>query len=89
MSSLICAGQITREQALREIQEELYPPMELKEDKEYAIKKLGLTKEEFQMIMELPLKTFWDYPSYEKSTFYNLIATTYKNIKRLKGKHRA
>lgn len=71
LSSLICAGQMTREEALEKIKEDLYLPLELEEEKRYVIKKLGITEEEFERIMELPPKTFWDYPSYEQSRSYN------------------
>lgn len=71
LSSLICAGQMTRENALEEIEKGLYLPRQLEEEKRYVIKKLGITEEEFESIMKLPPKTFWDYPSYEKSKIYN------------------
>jgi len=64
LSALICSGQITREQALEEMKRGPYPTEEaMKEDREYVIKKLGLTEEEFEKLMSLPRKTFRDYPS--------------------------
>lgn len=63
-SSLICAGEMTREQAIKYLQEETYP-IELQiEDKEYAIKKFGITDEEFNEIMNRPVKSYFDYDSY-------------------------
>jgi len=54
LSSLICSGEITRSEALEELNNEPYP-LELQEqDKEYVIKKLGITKDEFERIMNLP-----------------------------------
>ncbi|MEZ0394847.1 MAG: N-acetyl sugar amidotransferase [Anaerolineales bacterium] len=64
LSSLICSGEITREAALQEIQKPTYAPSLQEEDREYVIKKLGLTQEEFEAILQAPPKTFWDYPSY-------------------------
>ena len=64
LSTLICSGQITREKALEEIKHDFYPAEGLmREDKEYIIKKLGITNEEFEEIMSLPVKTFRNYPS--------------------------
>jgi len=64
LSTLICSGQITREQALEEIKKNPYPSEELlQEDREFLIKKLGITEEEFERIMSLPVKAHTDYPS--------------------------
>ena len=70
LSALIASGQITRQQAMVEMEKELYPEAELKEDKIYVLKKLGLSDTEFENIMNLPIKTFWDYPSYENSWWF-------------------
>ncbi|MDT4969356.1 MAG: hypothetical protein QOJ64_4093 [Acidobacteriota bacterium] len=66
LSSLICSGEITREEALQELENETYPADLQEQDRIYVIKKLGLTESEFEAIMGLPRKTFWDYPSYVK-----------------------
>lgn len=66
LSSLICSGEITREKALEEIKKPTYDPSMQEEDKEYVVKKLGLTNEEFAEIMDLPPKKITDYPSYAK-----------------------
>jgi N-acetyl sugar amidotransferase len=63
LSSLIVSGQTTREKALEEITKPLYDEVELQEDKEYVLKKLGITSDEWDNIMELPNKTYKDYPS--------------------------
>lgn len=65
-SNLICSGQMTREQALAQMRDEVYPPRLLVEDRAFVLKKLGLDEASFQQIMALPRKSFWDYPSYEK-----------------------
>ncbi len=64
-SSLICSGEMTREQALIELQKPTYPIELQAEDREYVIKKLELTEEEFERIMALPPKTHFEYPSYD------------------------
>jgi len=61
-SALIRSGQMTREEALAEIQSQAY-----EYDKEivtYAISKLELTQEEFQKIFNRDIKAFTDYPTY-------------------------
>lgn len=66
LSSLICSGEITRDEALEELKKEPYPPDLQLQDRHYVIKKLGLTEEEFDTIMALPPKTIYDYPSYAR-----------------------
>lgn len=64
MSTLILSGQKTREEALQELAEGFYSsPRELEEEKEYVIKKLDLTDEQFNNIMALPVKKHTDYPN--------------------------
>ena len=71
LSSLINSGQITREEALKEMEKNPYPSEELlKEDKEYVIKKLGLTEKEFEDIMAQKVKSYKDYPN-DDWFFYN------------------
>lgn len=72
LSALITTGQITRDQAMNEIQNELYPLDEFNEEKMYVLNKLGLSKLEFKQIMELPPKKFEDYPSYETSWWFKI-----------------
>jgi N-acetyl sugar amidotransferase len=61
-SALIRSGQISREEALKGIQESEYEYDQTVVD--YAISKLGLSKEEFQQIMDTPIKSHDDYPTY-------------------------
>ncbi|HQU35966.1 MAG: N-acetyl sugar amidotransferase [Anaerolineae bacterium] len=64
LSSLICSGETTRDAALKELDKPTYQPTMQEEDREYVVKKLGLTDDEFELILNAPKKTFWDYPSY-------------------------
>jgi N-acetyl sugar amidotransferase len=52
LSTLICSGQITKEEALKELELPLYKPEELRQDVEYVMKKFGLTVTEFEAIMK-------------------------------------
>lgn len=54
LSSLILAGQIKREEALKQMEKPLYDEKELREHLVYVPKKLGLTTEEFETIMNNP-----------------------------------
>jgi N-acetyl sugar amidotransferase len=62
LSNLICSRQLTREQALEEIRKPSYDPAIFKSDYEFVLKKLGLTADEFESIMKLPVKKHTDYP---------------------------
>jgi len=64
LSNLICSQQSTREEALEEISSDPYPTEEMKKrDREFVIKKLGLTEKEFENIISRPIKSFEDYPN--------------------------
>ena len=66
LSSLIVSGQLTREEALSEMEKELYPANELREDRLFIMKKLGLTEKEFDELLQINDKTVVDdYPSYD------------------------
>ena len=62
LSALIRSGQISREEALYEISHSEYKH----DDKtaNYAINKLDLSKEEFDNIMNLPVKSHDDYATF-------------------------
>ena len=70
LSSLIVSGNITREEALKQLQEPLYDPASLVSDKEFVLKKLGYSDREWERLMALPNKTFRDYPNWQ--TFIGL-----------------
>lgn len=61
LSTLICSGQITREEALETLKEPLYEEGDLKRDREYFLKKLCLTDERFEEFMALPVKQHDEY----------------------------
>jgi hypothetical protein len=54
VSNLICSGQITRQEALESLQEPIYDPAVLKTDYEFALKKLGFSKAEFEAYIRAP-----------------------------------
>lgn len=63
LSDLINAEQITKEEALIEIAKPAYSPELESQDIEYVCKKLGLSKAEFEEIMNAKVKSFRDYPN--------------------------
>ncbi len=69
LSTLICSGQISREEALKELTKPLYEKDKFQDDYEYVLKKLGLEVSEFEDYMSLPVKSHLDYPSYFKSHY--------------------
>jgi len=64
LSALTMSGEITRDQALNEIKKPPYDVEKMKEDRIFVMKKLGLSKTEFDSIWNSPNKIFKDYPSY-------------------------
>jgi N-acetyl sugar amidotransferase len=78
LSTLICSGQLTKAEALAELAAPLYKPADLKADKEYVLKKLGLSEEEFEAIMQLPVKKHQEYKSDKKlkASYMNLLIKT-------------
>ena len=66
LSSLICSNQISREAALAELDLPPYDPILQEEDRIYVIKKLGITEEHFERIMNAPPKTYADYPNSQR-----------------------
>ena len=65
-STQICAGEMTREEALTELKNKPYDPEKVYEEKEYVSKKLGISVNEFNEIMKTPKKTHYDYPNNQK-----------------------
>ena len=66
-STLICSGQITREEALRAMDKPPYESPELLlSDKEFFLKKLGLSEEDFDFFMKQPGIEHSKYPSYRR-----------------------
>jgi hypothetical protein len=63
LSTLVCSGQMSREAALEQIKEDIIDADRLFADKEYIIKKFGLTPESFEALMSLPVRNHTEYRS--------------------------
>lgn len=79
LSTLICAGQISREMALKELEKPEYDLKQMEEDRIYVIKKLGFTEQEFDALMKLPPMKHTDYPSYYH-TYYRWLRWIGKDV---------
>lgn len=64
LSNLICSGQMTRDEALREFQQDVYSPEQREEDLEFVCKKLQLSREEFDEIMRQPRREHHEFATY-------------------------
>jgi len=71
LSSLILSGQLTRDEALRKLEELLYLPDELEIDIAYFCKKLRITRKEFDDLIEQPNRHYTDFPNWD--LYYQLL----------------
>lgn len=79
LSNLICSEQFSREEAIEVLQEPLYDPIELQNDKEFVVKKLGFSMEEFDQIMQEAPRSHYDFDT------EGAIENHYPWLKPLKG----
>ncbi|MCB0802246.1 MAG: N-acetyl sugar amidotransferase [Flavobacteriales bacterium] len=84
LSNLICSGQLTKAEALKELELPLYDPTELVQDKEYVVKKLGFTIEEFDQLMQEQPRSHYDFecegPIEKHYTWLKPIKKAYKKL---------
>lgn len=62
-ANLICSGQMTREEALMELENKPYDAEKIRVEIEYLLKKWGITRAEFDKIMESKPVSHQAYPS--------------------------
>lgn len=75
-SSLILTGQMTREEALEKLSRPALSDDEVRQEFEYIATKLGISTDELQSYLAMPLKSHRDYPNQE--WLFNLGANTMK-----------
>jgi N-acetyl sugar amidotransferase len=64
LSALICAGQLSREDALAELEKPPYSePEQLERDMSEVLRKFELSRDEFDGIMQSPVRSHLDFPS--------------------------
>lgn len=83
LSNLICSEQITKEEALEEMKQPIYNPEQLKIDKEFVLKKLNLTEEEFDAYIKAPRREHTEFDHFKQ------IDVRYPVLKPIKKLYRA
>ena len=68
-STLICSGNMTREDAVLRLSKGIYTEYELESDTEYVLKKLGISESDFKKIMSADPVPHLSYPN--NSTLFN------------------
>lgn len=81
LSSLIVANQLSRDEAKKMLEMELYDKKHLERDTEYFIEKMQITKGEFQNIMQDKPLSYWDYPNGENDFFAKIIKVVSKILR--------
>ncbi len=76
---------MSREEGLKELDKPLYDEKELKEDKEYIAKKLGVSDEEFENILQMPSHKYSDFPNMTEK--YNRMKKVQNFLSKLLGKN--
>jgi N-acetyl sugar amidotransferase len=66
LSTLICSGQLSRQEAIEELGKPLYECEKLSEHIAYVIKKFGFSAQEWESIMTSATRTHREFPSNEK-----------------------
>lgn len=65
-SSLICAGEMTRDEAIALLKKEPYNEIEINREIDFIAKKLDITRAELESIIESAPKSYMDYPNNKK-----------------------
>ena len=60
-SSLILTGQMTRKEALEQLERPSYDPETISDEFKYISTKLGITTDELLGYLKMPRKYYWDY----------------------------
>jgi hypothetical protein len=61
LSTLICSGQISKTDAMEELERPIYAPDEVKTDKEFVLKKLGMSTSQFDEYLLAPRREHTDF----------------------------
>jgi len=81
LSTLICSGQMTRDEALAEMATPSYTPEQIGPDTDFVAKKLGVSREEFAAIMAAPKKRYLDYPNLQNHWAFGRGLDLYRFLK--------
>jgi N-acetyl sugar amidotransferase len=78
LSNLVCAGRLTREEALARLQLPAVDPDEERELLVYVAKKFKTTPEALDDILRAPPKTYWDYPNRYNAPLYLAVRAVWR-----------
>jgi hypothetical protein len=83
LSTQICAGQVSREDALEQLRLSPFDPATIDGDKEYIAKKFEITRGELERILALPPRSYRDYPNNQ-----HFLEALYRTYRRFFSTHR-
>lgn len=90
LSNLICSGQISRDQALLELDKPIYDAKQLEADHQFVLKKLNLSAEEFERLLSQSVKKHSDYAFeasiYDRFVILRMLRPGWKVLKKMKRK---
>src|SRR5262249_47706199 len=75
LSTQICAGQVSREEALEQLRQSPFDPATIDGDKQYVAKKFAITPDELETILALPPRSYRDYSNDQR--FLEILYHTY------------
>ncbi len=83
LSSMIISGQMTREEALKELDEPMYDETQMEEYLKLIKKGLKITEEEFVNIMRAPTHSHEEYPVEDNTLSYKIVKAIrkYRRVK--------
>jgi len=84
LASLINAKQLSRDEALKILQEPLYDEIELKEDLVFVAQKLGITVEELQSYISEEGRSYKEYSNWDRG--YRRLKAIQKKLEKLLGR---
>ena len=65
-STMICAGEMTREQAIEKLQTNPWKEETMQQELDYIAKKFNISTVQLKQYIDNPPKYYWDYPNAEK-----------------------
>ena len=80
LSALICAGQVSREQALAELAKPALAANDVANMKEYVADKFEISVVELDAIFKQENRSFYDYPSHYHCWQYSFVRSVYRKI---------
>ena len=89
LSTLICSGQMSKAEALQEMNEPGYDEVQLKSDKEFVLKKLGLAVADFDALMAQPPRDHREFDTegsfFHYYPFFKPLRPLWLGIKKVKA----